>query len=286
MATHTPTADFEGLRVGALESRLAPEMARLITRHGGVPLVAPSMKERPLSENTEALKFGEALTAEKIDLLLLLTGVGIRTLVEVLQIRFPLQRVLNALQQTPILARGPKPVSVLQEWGLRPTWTVPEPNTWKDILGTLDQHYPAGLNGLRLAVQEYGARNEDLLSELAQRGAQVLAVPVYRWTLPEDLEPLQHLLTKIMEGEVDVLLITNAVQIDHAVQVLQDPVRIDRFRTALHRMVIGSIGPIATEALRRHRFPVDVEPSHSKMGILVKETARMAPQLLAGKRSS
>jgi uroporphyrinogen-III synthase len=286
MAAHTPRTGFEGLRVGALESRLAPEMARLITHQGGVPLVAPSMKERPLSENTEALNFGDALTAERIDLLLLLTGVGIRTLVEVLQTRYPLQRVLDALQRTPILARGPKPAAVLHEWGLRPTWTVPEPNTWKDILDTLDQHYPAGLNGVRLAVQEYGARNEDLLRELAQRGAQILAVPVYRWTLPEDLEPLRHLLTEIIEGEVDVLLITNAVQIDHALQVLKDPARIDRFRTALHRMVIGSIGPIATAALRRYRFPVDVEPSHPKMGILVKETARMAPQLLAEKRSS
>jgi uroporphyrinogen-III synthase len=284
MDAHTPTAGFEGLRVGALESRLAPEMARLITRQGGVPLVAPSMKERPLSENTEALKFGEALTAGRIDLLLLLTGVGTRTLVEVLQTRFPLQRVLDALTRTTILARGPKPVSVLHEWGVRPKWVVPEPNTWKDILDTLDQHFPAGLNGIRLAVQEYGSRNEDLLRELAQRGAQVLAVPVYRWTLPDELEPLRDLLMKIMQGEVDVLLITNAVQIDHAVQVLQDPARIDRFRSALHRMVIGSIGPIATEALRRHRFPVDVEPSHSKMGILVKETARMAPQLLVDKR--
>lgn len=277
---------FAGLRVGALESRLAAEMARLISRHGGIPLVAPSMQERPLSENPEALKFGEALAAGHIDMLLLLTGVGFRTLLDVLQTRFPLQPILDALKRTTIVARGPKPVSVLKEFGLVPHVTVPEPNTWKDILEILDQNRPEGLSGMQLAVQEYGARNEDLLAELTRRGAQVRAVPVYRWTLPDDLGPLQDLLHNILQGQVDVLLITNAVQVDHVVKVLHEDSRIDRFRTALRRMVIASIGPIASDRLRRYQFPVDVEPSHSKMGILVKETSRTAPRLLASKRSS
>ena len=53
---------FQGLRVGALESRMAPEMERLITRHGGIPMVAPSMQEVPLSEHPQALAFGDTLS--------------------------------------------------------------------------------------------------------------------------------------------------------------------------------------------------------------------------------
>ena len=48
---------FEGLRVLALESRRAPELAKLIANYGGEAVVAPSMREVPLESNTEALAF-------------------------------------------------------------------------------------------------------------------------------------------------------------------------------------------------------------------------------------
>lgn len=265
---------------------MAPEMTRLITRHGGVPLVAPSMQELPLSENPEALTFGEALIAGTIDMLVLLTGAGFRTLLDVLQTRFPLQTILEALKQTTLVTRGPKPVSVLKEVGLVPHLMVPEPNTWKDILDTLDQNKPGGLKDVRLAVQEYGTRNEELLTGLTQRGAHVIPVPVYRWTLPQDVQPLKELLHAVSQDQIDVLLITNAVQIDHVLKVLDDKAHLEQFRKALHRMVVASIGPVASERLRQYQFPVDLEPSHAKMGILVKETSQAAPTLLATKRQA
>lgn len=286
VATSPSTNGFQGLRVASLESRLASEMTRLITHHGGVPLVAPSMQERPLSENSEALQFGEALIAGSIEMLLLLTGAGFRTLLEVLQLRFALPTILDSLKHITLIARGPKPGKVLKEFGLTPQIVVPEPNTWKDILKTLDQHLPQGLQGIRLAVQEYGIRNDALLSGLAQRGAQLIPVPVYRWTLPDDLEPLKHVLQAISEGHVDVLLVTNAVQIDHAVRVWGEKNHVDHFRHALQQMVVASIGPVASEGLRHFQFPVDMEPTHAKMGILVKETSQAAQAILTGKRQT
>lgn len=284
MSAQTAPCDFQGLRVGALESRMATEMTRLITRHGGIPIVAPSMRELPLSENTEALKFGDALLGGSIDMLLLLTGAGLRTLLDVLQLRFPLQTILDALKQTTLVARGPKPCFVLKEFGLTPHVAVPEPNTWKDVLETLDSYRPEGLQGIRLAIQEYGTRNQPLLTGLTERGAKILPVPVYRWTLPDDLQPLKTLLHAITQNQVDVLLVTNAVQIDHVVRVLGEKTHVDQFRAVLNRMVVASIGPVASERLRNYQFPVDLEPSHPKMGILVKETSQAAQALLAEKR--
>jgi len=284
MSAQPALCDFQGLRVGALESRMAMEMTRLITRQGGIPMVAPSMRELPLSENTEALKFGEALLGGSIDMLLLLTGAGLRTLLDVLQLRFPLQSILDVLKHTILVARGPKPCSVLKEFGLTPQVVVPEPNTWKDLLEALDSYRPEGLQGIRLAIQEYGIRNQPLLTGLTERGAKVVPVPVYRWTLPDDLQPLKTLLATISQNQVDVLLVTNAVQIDHVVRVLGDKTHVNPFRTALKKMVVASIGPVASERLRTYHFPVDLEPSHPKMGILVKETSQAAQSLLAEKR--
>lgn len=277
---------FQGLRVGALESRMAQEMERLIKRHGGIPVVAPSMKELPLSDHPQALAFGETLLSGEVDVVVLLTGVGCRTLLDILETRFPLDAIKDALQNTILVVRGPKPAGVVKALGLQPQILVPEPNTWRDILHALDASYPEGLTGKRVAVQEYGVSNPELLEGLRQRGAQVTPVPVYRWTLPDDLKPLQQLLQQILKEEIPVLLITNAVQVDHLIKTLGDNTAIKQLQNVLPHMMVASIGQLASERLRQHGFPVDLEPSHPKMGILVKEASQAAHTILETKRRS
>ena len=279
-------ASFHGLRVGALESRMALEMERLIARHGGIPVVAPSMQELPLSDHPQALAFGETLLSGNIDMVVFLTGVGCRTLFDILETRFPPEAIKEALKNTVLVVRGPKPAGVVKSIGLYPQIQVPEPNTWRDILHALDTSYPEGLKKKRVAVQEYGVSNRELLEGLRQRGAQVTPVPVYRWTLPNDLRPLQQLLHQVLNEEIPVLLITNAVQVDHMIQVLEDRSKILQLQTVLAHMMVASIGQLASERLRHHGFPVDLEPSHPKMGILVKEASQTAHTILETKRGS
>ena len=282
----TQHKSFHGLSVAAFESRMAPEMTKLIERYGGKALVAPSMQEIPLEDNPQALAFGEKLLACQFDLVILLTGVGTRSLMDVLQTRFSLDAMKKALSDTVLVARGPKPIGALKDLGLTAQVVVPEPNTWRDLLQAIDDHHPQGIQGQRVAVQEYGVSNPDLLEGLQQRGAIVTQVPVYRWALPQDTKPLRTILKTILSGRVEVMLITNAVQVDHIVQLLEHNHEVDPFRQGLSKMVVASIGQIASERLHRHGFPVDLEPSHPKMGILVKETSQRAHDLLAQKRAS
>ncbi|MBI3355357.1 MAG: uroporphyrinogen-III synthase [Nitrospirae bacterium] len=181
------------------------------------------------------------------------------------------------------VARGPKPVAALKAFGLQPTLTVPEPNTWVDLVSTLDEYRP--VKGLRVAVQEYGVSNLDLLEALKQRGAEVFQVPIYRWALPEDLGPLRQALDRVIAGDVQVLLITNAAQVDHVMQVLGKDGKVEPFRAALKKMVVASIGPTASERLRHHDWPVDLEPPHPKMGVLVKEASEQVHTILHSKIS-
>lgn len=276
------TSNFAGLRVAAFESRMAEEMRRLIERYGGQPLVAPAMQEVPLQDNREVLLFGEQLLAGRLDMVILLTGIGTRVMIDVLLTRYRLEQLTSALRRTVLVVRGPKPKAVLREFDLTSSIDVPEPNTWRDIIEALDREKPPA--GLRIAVQEYGVINTELIESLQDRGAQVIRVPVYRWTLPDDLTPLQNALDAILGGRVDVLLVTNAVQIDHAWQVLAQSSRQDQFHGTLCNMMVGSIGPTATERLRSYGVTVDLEPSHPKMGILVKESAERAGRILQNKR--
>ena len=279
-----PPHGFSGLTVAAFESRMGEQMATLISRHGGIPLVAPSMQEIPLENNSEALAFGQRLLAGHIDMLILLTGVGTRTLFEVWKTQWTLDDIKQALTQTTLVVRGPKPLAALKEFGLQPQLTVPEPNTWEDILSTLDTYKPEGISGLTIGVQEYGTTNVEFMTALVSRSAEAIGVPVYRWALPDDVQPLQQVLQAILSQSVDVILFTSGAQATHIVDLLNRSHQLHAFRQALNRTMVASIGPITSQQLRALDFPVDVEPSHSKMGVLVKEASLKAQDILRHKR--
>jgi uroporphyrinogen-III synthase len=279
---------FDGLRVLALESRRATELAKLITTYGGEPLVAPSMREVPLESNKEALAFAAALLAGEFDMVIFLTGVGTRTLLGVVETVHDRGKYIAALQRVKVVARGPKPVAALREIGITPAILAPEPNTWHELLGALDDAGKAspelGLQGARVAVQEYGVSNPELLAGLRERGAQVTRVPVYQWALPHDLAPLRSAIMAIAEGTVDVAFFTTAVQAIHLFQVAAEMKLEEAVRDGLSRAMVASIGPTTSEELRRRGIQADFEPSHPKMGYLVKEAAEQAAELLRRKR--
>jgi uroporphyrinogen-III synthase len=279
---------FDGLRVLALESRRAAELAKLVTNYGGQPIVAPSMREVPLESNKEALAFAEALLGGEFDMVIFLTGVGTRTLLSVVETVHKRDEYIAALQRVKVVARGPKPVAALREIGITPTITAPEPNTWHELLRALDDAGKASqepsLQGARVAVQEYGVSNPELLAGLKDRGAQVTRVPVYQWALPHDLAPLRAAITAIAEGTVDVAMFTTAVQAVHLFQIAGEMKMEEAVRAGLSRAIVASIGPTTSEELQRRGIRADLEPSHPKMGYLVKEVSEQATELLRRKR--
>lgn len=277
-------SDLEGLKVVSFESRRAQEMAELIRSYGGEPLIAPSMREVPLSENRAAIDFFSKLEAGSFNFLILLTGVGTRTLAEAVASSYSREKIVAALQKTTLVARGPKPVAALRELGLKPAISAPEPNTWKEILSELEAK--ADIKGCRVAVQEYGKTNPKLISGLEARGAQVVRVPVYRWALPEDTAPLREAIQKILDGQVDIALFTNAIQVDHLFRVAGEKKMDQPLQRAFGRVLIASVGPVCTEALEQFGLKVDLEPEHPKMGHLMAALGRHGRELLEAKRGA
>ena len=274
--------NLKGLKIVFFESRRAKEMAELIRRYGGEPITAPCMREVPLSENRLALDLLPQLESGMFDLLILMTGVGTRTLNEALLTRYPQEKILSALRQTRLVARGPKPIAALKELGLAPAVVVPEPNTWREVLTSLD--LATDLRAARIAVQEYGIPNRALVAALESRGAQVTAIPVYRWALPEDLGPLRAVIQGILNGETDIALFTNGAQVDHLFRVGVEEKTDGSLRGAFKKMVVGSVGPVCTEVLEQFGLRPDIEPTHPKMGSLIAEIAASAHEILADKR--
>jgi uroporphyrinogen-III synthase len=276
-----PATNFQGLTVLTLESRRGQEISRLIETYGGKPFHTPAMREVPLSSNLEALKFADALFEGKFDVVVFLTGVGARALSIVVEGAHPAEKFLGALRKVAVFARGPTPVAVLREWGVPVALTAPEPNTWRELLQAIDDSKQE-LRGKKVAVQEYGVSNPELLAGLRERGAQVTAVPVYQWDLPEDTGPLQRAVEEVIAGRIDVALFTTGVQIHHLFQIADQGGKKDALKTGMERVVKASIGPTTSEVLRGYGLSVELEASHPKMGFLVKEAAENARAMVQG----
>ncbi len=251
------------------ESRRSEEMRSLIERLGGSAVVAPSMQELPVEENTVALQAIQKVIAGDVSHIILLTGVGTEAMLNVADTQQLRQPLLDAMAATPLLVRGPKPAAVLSKLGLKYAVKAPEPNTWRDLLSAMDQA-AIRIDGQTVAVQEYGVANPELYAALRDRGATVLPIPVYCWALPDDLEPLQHAITATIAGQLDALLFTSAQQVRHVLLVAEQMQQRAAWLAATEHLVVASIGPTCSDTLREEGLPVHVEASPPKMGPLVR----------------
>jgi uroporphyrinogen decarboxylase len=272
------------LRIVAFESRRNLEMASLIEKSGGQALVAPSLQEVPLRDNHEALLFGQKLISGDIDGVVFTTGAGVEVLFDILGAQYSKEDLSNAFAKATLVARGPKPLAALRDRGFQNILPIDEPATSQQILTVLDRE--GLLRGKTIAVQEFGSSSKELSDGLAERGARVFRVPVYRWTLPDDTEPLRHALHTVIGGQADVALFTNSNQIQQVLRFAQEEGIEREFREALSRIVVASVGPVCTEFLDEYGVPVDLQPETPKMEALVEEASRLGPGLLEKKRQT
>ncbi|EMI20845.1 uroporphyrinogen decarboxylase [Rhodopirellula maiorica SM1] len=275
-------ANFDGLNVAALESRRADDMARMITRHGGVAHVSPSMREVPIDPNRPAIDFAYRVMTGEVNVVVLMTGVGFRFLLRAIERHVDQQRFLDALSDITTICRGPKPAAAMREFGLTTTYRVPEPNTWRELLQTIDAN--VSIANQVVGVQEYGVSNASLVAGLEARGATVETVRVYGWEFPESTEALEENVNALAAGKRDMLLVTSAHQVVNVLRMAEELNMVDDLRRGLHSTVIASIGPTTSEMLRECELHVDFEPSHPKMGHLVTEAARQSNELTKAKR--
>jgi uroporphyrinogen-III synthase len=95
---------------------------------------------------------------------------------------------------------------------------------------------------------------------------------------------LREAVRRLAAGEIDVLLLTSSVQVEHLLRIAEEMGLEDAVRQACRRVVIASIGPTTSETLAELGLPAEFEPSHPKMGLLVNETAQQARRILQSKQ--
>lgn len=266
----------------SLESRRAKEMESLIVREGGVPFVAPSVQERALEDQGEVLHFINRLDSGEFDMLICMTGAGLAFLRDQAAAHNAVDRLGAALRKIAIISRGPKPLPVLRELGAKADITVPEPNTWKEIVDAV-----AARTERKIAVQEYGRRNTEMNAALEGLGASVTPIAIYKWELPADQEPLRAAARGLAARKFDVVLFTSSIQLDHLMTVAGDLRLENQVMSSLREAtVIASVGPVMTESLESAGIPVDIAPLHPKMAALVKAASEASIAAITNKRNA
>jgi len=271
-----------GLRVLSLESRRAREIETLIRRLGGNPFVAPSVQERALEDHRDALEFVDRLEAGEFDLVVCMTGAGLGFLRDIVAAHMPVDRLAAALRRVTIISRGPKPVPILRALDVPVHVVVPEPNTWKEIVDAVARRPER-----RIAVQEYGRPNLEMNAELRALGANVTPIAIYRWELPAEREPLRNAVRRLAAREVDVVIFTSSIQLDHLLEIARETNLEARVLEALRdEVAVASVGPVMTASLESLGIRPDIVPNHPKMWALVKAADEMAEQVVSGKRAA
>jgi uroporphyrinogen-III synthase len=257
---------MHGKTVAILESRLGVQLAELVGKRGGQALHAPALAEVPEVDSAALSALVGELEARPARLAVFQTGVGVQALFKATDALGLTIRLLALLAQVKVAVRGPKPTAALRARGVRIDLSARDPFTTAEVLETLG---PLELAGARVIVQRYGVSNTELEEALKSRGAQVIEVATYRWSLPEDTRPLVELLDRLQRREVDAVTVTNAAQVYNLFAVAEKLGRVEALRTGLNRTLVASIGPVSSDALKKFGVAVGLEARPPKLGPLV-----------------
>ena len=252
--------------VAILESRLGRQFAELVAKHGGRPLHAPALAEVPDVDRGTIAALVPRLESSLPRLAIFQTGVGTRALFDATDALGLTQRFLGVLSKTTVAVRGPKPTGALRARGVRMDLSAADPFTTAEVLATLGD---IDLAGADVVVQRYGVTNAELEEALKARGARVIEIPTYRWSLPPDTGPLVRLIDALDRHGVDAVAVTNAAQIYNLFELADKLGRADALRSGLNATLVASVGPVSTDALKKHGVKVGVEASPPKLGPLM-----------------
>lgn len=268
-----PVAALAGFTVGVTAARRREELTTLLERHGARVVEAPAIRIVPLADDTELLRATRRCLDEPVDVAVATTGIGFRGWLEAAEGWGLGEPLLAGLGRARLLARGPKARGAIRAAGLVDAWAPASESSSEVLEHLLGQD----LEGRRIAVQLHGEPLPDFVAALRAAGADVVEVPVYRWTAPEDPTPLRRLLDLMVARQVDALAFTSAPAVASLLEVARDVGRDADLLAALRGEVLaGCVGPVTAAPLERVGVPT-VQPARARLGALVREIVAVLP---------
>lgn len=253
--------------VAILENRGRDQIAGLVRKFGGTPFSAPALAEIPDVDPAHIEALVRDWNSTPPDIFIFQTGVGTRALFAATDSLGLTDGLLRVLDKAQVIARGPKPATVLRSRKVRIDRAASDPFTTHEVLAEM-RDIP--LRGKRVVVQRYGETNRELQAALASAGAQPIEIVTYRWAMPEDTAPLQRLIDALGRAEIDLVAFTSASQVTNLFAVARRGGNEVPLQQSLERTLVASIGPVCSTALRKLAVRVDIEAKPPKLGPFIE----------------
>ena len=260
-----------GLRIGVLQSRDAHHLSKQLTKRGAHVISAPILRESPADCSEEINDFVEGLDNREFDVTVMQTGVGVTTLFNHATRLARRVTLRQGLADTICIARGPKPAAALRKVGVTNYRQVAAPYTTYELISTFCD---IELAYAKVAVIHYGEINVQLASFLNATSDEVFDLCVYRWELPENLEPATNLIHEILDSQIDVLAFTSQIQVRHLMTVADQLGVKDELLSSMERPTIAAVGPTCASVLKNLGIRPDIVPEYPKMGHMLRDLSK------------
>ncbi|WP_119732067.1 MULTISPECIES: uroporphyrinogen-III synthase [Thermomonospora] len=271
---NTDSEPLAGFAVGVTAARRHEELAALLERRGARVVHAPAIRLVPLSDDAELLQATTTCIGERLDYVVVTTGIGFRAWLETADGWGMRDDLIECLHKVPILARGPKARGAIRSAGLTERWS-PESESCEEVLRHL---LTRDLAGTRIAVQLYGQPLPDFTAALRGAGAEVIEVPVYRWSRTDDSTPLRRLVGQAVAGTVDAIAFTSAPAVTATLAVAAEDGLEEALLEALRTHAVAAcVGPVTAEPLTARGVPT-VQPERARIGALVRAIVSDLPR--------
>ncbi|MCX5044588.1 uroporphyrinogen-III synthase [Aldersonia sp. NBC_00410] len=268
-----------GFAIGVTAARRADEFATLLERRGATVLRAPAIRIIPLADDSELERVTREIAANPPDIAVGTTGIGFRGWMEAADGWGLADELVDALGKARTLARGPKAKGAIRAAGLSEEWS-PDSESSAEVL---DHLLAEGVDGMRIAVQLHGATTEwepipDFCEALKSAGAEVIPVPVYRWTPPSDQAPMDRMIESIVTGGLDCVTFTSAPAVASMLMRAKETGLLEPLvRTLSDRVLPACVGPITAAPLEELGVRTTM-PARARLGALARHVAEELPR--------
>lgn len=260
-----------GRVIALAEGRQLEELAQMLDKEGATTLRCPMIGIHDAPDDAAVVAWLRDLIAGRFDLLILMTGEGVRRLLGFAERANLRDDVVAALARCRILVRGPKPTKALKDIGVTPARSATPPTT-DGVIAALQQE---SLAGKTIGLQLVAGPNPPLEQFLANAGATVVSVTPYYYAPATDSDRVADLITRLDRGEIDSIVFTSAPQVDRLYEVAEDR----KLIVNLTRTRVAAVGPVVAEALYRRGAPVHVVP---EQGFVMKNLVKLLRDALSG----
>lgn len=263
---------LEGFVVGMTADRRSEEQAELLARRGAKVVHGPSIRTIPLTDDERLASAIHRVLDAPPAVVVLLTGVGTRGWFAAAESLGLDDRLREALGGADVIARGPKASGAAVAAGLTVAWQAPSETSAE----VRDRLAAQGVEGVRIAVQRDGGSTAALADDLTGLGADVVDVPVYRWTTPDDTEPAVRLIEAACDRRVDALTFTSSPAVENLVAIATERGLGDELRGVLAggTVRVACVGPVCAATARSCGAVDVVQPRRARLGAMVQALVR------------